>query len=318
MRHSAYALSAEALKCFRRELTLGADSLPRRRRARSCLRAPSPARLAMAARSAKFHDRRAQRCVVGARRTLRTARATPRRPSAYRRARSARCLSVARRSPPAASRCAPPASRMRPRRRAARRTRRPDHSRERRRPPVRHQRTASRGRREGRGESRARGFFKRLRQAPLHPACKRSHMRRWSLVSAERAAASTVTWRCRRCARSAASKRISCSRARAPDLELETEMTAEDFEALADVVHRDDDLAAAISSGSFLTDGMLVIPCSMKSASAIAYSMNDEPAGARGRRLSEGEAAAGPGRARIAAASGAFPHARATGGEPAR
>jgi len=58
-------------------------------------------------------------------------------------------------------------------------------------------------------------------------------------------------------------------------IEIETEMTGEDFESLADVVHRDDDLAAAISSGSFLTDGMLVIPCSMKSASAIAYSMND-------------------------------------------
>jgi len=57
-------------------------------------------------------------------------------------------------------------------------------------------------------------------------------------------------------------------------IELETEMSADDFAALADVVHRDDDLAAAISSGSFLTDGMLIVPCSMKSASAIAYSMN--------------------------------------------
>ena len=57
-------------------------------------------------------------------------------------------------------------------------------------------------------------------------------------------------------------------------IELETEMSASDFEALADVAHRDDDLAAAISSGSFLTDGMLVVPCSMKSASAIAYSNN--------------------------------------------
>ena len=57
-------------------------------------------------------------------------------------------------------------------------------------------------------------------------------------------------------------------------IELETEMTADEFESLADVAHRDDDLAAAISSGSFLTDGMLVIPCSMKSASAIAYSFN--------------------------------------------
>jgi polyprenyl P-hydroxybenzoate/phenylacrylic acid decarboxylase-like protein len=58
-------------------------------------------------------------------------------------------------------------------------------------------------------------------------------------------------------------------------IQIETEMSGDDFEALADVVHQDDDLAAAISSGSFLTDGMLVIPCSMKSASAIAYSMND-------------------------------------------
>src|SRR5579862_5177833 len=57
-------------------------------------------------------------------------------------------------------------------------------------------------------------------------------------------------------------------------IELETDMAAEDFESLADVVHPDDDLAAAISSGSFVTDGMLVIPCSIKSASAIAYSIN--------------------------------------------
>ena len=57
-------------------------------------------------------------------------------------------------------------------------------------------------------------------------------------------------------------------------LALETEWTSQDFEALADVVHRDEDLAAAISSGSFLTEGMLVVPCSMRSASAIAYSMN--------------------------------------------
>lgn len=56
---------------------------------------------------------------------------------------------------------------------------------------------------------------------------------------------------------------------------LETDSTAEAMEALADHVHRDDDLAASISSGSFLHDGMLVIPCSIKSASAIAHSLND-------------------------------------------
>lgn len=57
-------------------------------------------------------------------------------------------------------------------------------------------------------------------------------------------------------------------------IELETGMSVRDFEALASVVHRDDDLAAAISSGSFLSDGMLVIPCSIRSASAIAHSLN--------------------------------------------
>ena len=58
-------------------------------------------------------------------------------------------------------------------------------------------------------------------------------------------------------------------------IELETNRTATDFAAFADVVHDDNDLGAAISSGSFLHDGMLVIPCSMKSAAAIAYSLND-------------------------------------------
>ncbi len=53
---------------------------------------------------------------------------------------------------------------------------------------------------------------------------------------------------------------------------LETQLDPADFEALADVVYRDDDLAASIASGSFIIHGMLVIPCSMKSASAIASS----------------------------------------------
>jgi polyprenyl P-hydroxybenzoate/phenylacrylic acid decarboxylase-like protein len=57
-------------------------------------------------------------------------------------------------------------------------------------------------------------------------------------------------------------------------IELETDTTAAELEKLASVVHRDGDLAASISSGSFKTDGMLVIPCSIKSASAIAYGFN--------------------------------------------
>jgi 4-hydroxy-3-polyprenylbenzoate decarboxylase len=57
-------------------------------------------------------------------------------------------------------------------------------------------------------------------------------------------------------------------------IELETDKSVRDFEELAQTVYRDEDLAAAISSGSFLTDGMIVIPCSIKSAAAIAYSIN--------------------------------------------
>lgn len=42
---------------------------------------------------------------------------------------------------------------------------------------------------------------------------------------------------------------------------------------LATVTYGPDDLAAAVASGSFRTDGMVVIPCSMNAVAAIAYSM---------------------------------------------
>src|SRR5579875_2733624 len=80
---------------------------------------------------------------------------------------------------------------------------------------------------------------------------------------------------------------------------LETDKTPADFEALAHVVHREDNLAASISSGSYITDGMLVIPCSIKSASAIAHSLNDNLL-TRARRLLEGTPSSRPGRARDA------------------
>ena len=53
-------------------------------------------------------------------------------------------------------------------------------------------------------------------------------------------------------------------------IELETDHTVEQVMALADAVYPAEDLAARISSGSFRTDGMIVIPCSMKTLSAIA------------------------------------------------
>jgi 4-hydroxy-3-polyprenylbenzoate decarboxylase len=44
---------------------------------------------------------------------------------------------------------------------------------------------------------------------------------------------------------------------------------------LADTVHPIKNLGAAISSGSFLTEGMIIAPCSIKSLSGIANSYND-------------------------------------------
>ncbi len=56
---------------------------------------------------------------------------------------------------------------------------------------------------------------------------------------------------------------------------LETDRSVRDVEALASVVHPIDQIAASIASGSFRTHGMIVIPCSMKTLSAIAYSVSE-------------------------------------------
>jgi 4-hydroxy-3-polyprenylbenzoate decarboxylase len=49
----------------------------------------------------------------------------------------------------------------------------------------------------------------------------------------------------------------------------EMSMKVADVHALADVVHRAEDIAASISSGSFQTLGMIVAPCSIRSLSEI-------------------------------------------------
>lgn len=56
---------------------------------------------------------------------------------------------------------------------------------------------------------------------------------------------------------------------------LETDYTTAEVTALADVNYRFNDIAAAISSGSFKTSGMVVIPCSMKTLAGIAHSFSD-------------------------------------------
>ena len=55
---------------------------------------------------------------------------------------------------------------------------------------------------------------------------------------------------------------------------LETDTSVSEVEALADVQYHLNDVAAAVSSGSFKTMGMVVIPCSMKTLSGIANSFS--------------------------------------------
>ncbi len=58
-------------------------------------------------------------------------------------------------------------------------------------------------------------------------------------------------------------------------IERETDRTADELVALASHCYDPSDMAARISSGSFKTDGMVIIPCSMKTASAVANSYSD-------------------------------------------
>ena len=53
-------------------------------------------------------------------------------------------------------------------------------------------------------------------------------------------------------------------------IEHETNYTLEQVRALATVVHSQGDMGATISSGSFITDGMIVIPCSVRTLAGIA------------------------------------------------
>lgn len=60
------------------------------------------------------------------------------------------------------------------------------------------------------------------------------------------------------------------SRGAQRSIELEMNMKHAEVETLGDVIYEPDDMAAAISSGSFLVEGMVIMPCSMKTLAAIA------------------------------------------------
>ncbi|MEK7446013.1 MAG: UbiX family flavin prenyltransferase [candidate division NC10 bacterium] len=55
----------------------------------------------------------------------------------------------------------------------------------------------------------------------------------------------------------------------------ETDWSLRDVEALATRRYSDKDIGAALASGSFKTDGMVIVPCSIKSAAAVAHCAAD-------------------------------------------
>jgi 2,5-furandicarboxylate decarboxylase 2 len=48
-----------------------------------------------------------------------------------------------------------------------------------------------------------------------------------------------------------------------------------DLDALADVVHNVRDIGASVASGSFVTEGMVIAPCSMKTLASVANGYSD-------------------------------------------
>jgi flavin prenyltransferase len=58
-------------------------------------------------------------------------------------------------------------------------------------------------------------------------------------------------------------------------IKIETPYSIDEVKALASYVHSSSNQAAIISSGSFLTDGMIIAPCSMKTLASVSYGLAD-------------------------------------------
>jgi flavin prenyltransferase len=65
------------------------------------------------------------------------------------------------------------------------------------------------------------------------------------------------------------------SRSAAQTFKEETDLALDTVRSLAEVTYSNSDIGAAISSGSFKTRGMIIIPCSIRTLSDIAYGRTD-------------------------------------------
>lgn len=65
------------------------------------------------------------------------------------------------------------------------------------------------------------------------------------------------------------------SKAGLVNLKYELDMDRATLYQLADVTHGIDDIASAIASGSFKTEGIVIAPCSMKTLAAVAHGFGD-------------------------------------------
>jgi 4-hydroxy-3-polyprenylbenzoate decarboxylase len=68
---------------------------------------------------------------------------------------------------------------------------------------------------------------------------------------------------------------VIVSRGAGATIEYETGRSVDDVLAMADVAYEETNLAAALASGTFQTEGMVVAPCSIRTLSSIAMSAND-------------------------------------------
>jgi 4-hydroxy-3-polyprenylbenzoate decarboxylase len=65
------------------------------------------------------------------------------------------------------------------------------------------------------------------------------------------------------------------SEAGSRNIEIETGLCPDDIKRMADYTYLNADVGAALASGSFITEGMIVVPCTIKTLSGIANCYTD-------------------------------------------